>query len=123
MSDLKSVVTELLGKTEATYNAQDYEEMAKYYTDDCKTVAPGKEPVCGKEELVKECKKLAADISLSIKNRIKEICASDDSSMVYVLAQVDMTKADGSSGGTANGMLVLKKVGDCYLIKVDMWNY
>ncbi|XP_077993969.1 uncharacterized protein LOC144447762 [Glandiceps talaboti] len=122
MSELKSIVTELLGKIEATYNAQDYEGMTKLYTDDCKTVAPGKEPVCGKDELLKLCKELAVDISLSIKCGIKEICASDDSSMVYVLARVDMTKADGSSGGSSNEMLVLKKVGDCYQVKVDMWN-
>ncbi|XP_077994007.1 uncharacterized protein LOC144447795 [Glandiceps talaboti] len=122
MSDLKSDITEVLGKIEATYNAQDYEGLVKLYTDDCKTVTPGKEPVCGKEELVKECKKLAADISLYLKIRMKEFCASDDSSMVYVLARVDMIKADGSSGGSINDMLILKKVGDCYLIKVDMWN-
>ncbi|XP_077994077.1 orange carotenoid-binding protein-like [Glandiceps talaboti] len=122
MSDLKSVVTELLGKIEASYNAQDYEGLVKLFTDDCKTVTPGKEPVCGKEELLKLCKEPKGDISLSIKCGIKEICASDDSSMVYVLARVDMTKADGSSGGTSNEMFVLKKVGDCYQVKVDMWN-
>ncbi|XP_070576290.1 uncharacterized protein [Ptychodera flava] len=121
-TDVKSQVEARFKVLMDAYNAGDFKGVSDCYTTDCQCVAAKKDITIGHEACRKVCQEFLDSDAKTLEYKIEHLTSSPDGELAYLIARVSMFKADGSSAGIANNLLIWKKVDGEYFACVDMFN-
>jgi uncharacterized protein (TIGR02246 family) len=118
----KAMILKESEKFSIAFVAGDYEAMAAMYTDDAVLMAPGKDPIKGKEEI----RKYWMEVNYrQLQHRLEPVEITVDGDLAYDYGFVySQSESDGvvSQLNSSKYYAIWKKANGQWKIHVDMWN-